>query len=678
MRVSLIWRSFLRVLWGLHVVAVGCGPLSEPASTGELASQRSLVDKQCSPPARVSDIRPGPTSAFPPITELPAMVAAQGGLYFLADDGVHGQELWRSDGTEQGTLLVKDIRQGSVSSAIQQLTPAGSGIYFTANDGTHGRELWKSDGTATGTALVEELQPGPVGPEDLGNLMVVGELLYFSTEGSTLWRTNGQAGGTVRLKDFLLPRNNEGPFMAALGDTLIFAGDDDIRGMELWKSDGTPQGTTRVRDIHAREGSGPDWLVSMNGRVLFNADDGVLGRELWITDGTTLGTTQMMDIWPGLADSAPHELVVKRDRLFFIANDGSDGPNLWTSDGSTSGTVRVTDFTAGFTGPDLTDLTVGGAQSFFRYAEPGHGSALWRSDGTDSGTYRLKDMLPELEEAHLQRMLGVGDTLYFVASDEVNGAELWKSDGTPEGTALVMDIAPGAESSFPRGLTRVGMKVFFVAWEPTAGEELWAFDICDRAPPQMTCPESLAIEATSLEGAQVSYSVSATDDLTDEPTLEYSHPPGSTFPVGITPVKVTARDEAGNASECIIPINVQDTTPPAVTCPRSLILEPTSSEGAEVRYPEVMVADQASPVQLVFEPPAGTLLPPGESTRVLLSASDNSGNTTTCRFSVTVELFDEEGKGGSSGCGCGAPAGGLGWAALLWLLVLARLSLPRK
>jgi hypothetical protein len=68
------------------------------------------------------------------------------------------------------------------------------------------------------------------------------------------------------------------------------------------------------------------------------------------------------------------------------------------------------------------------------------------------------------------------------------------------------------------------MKVFFVATDPTAGDELWAFDICDRAAPRLTCPETLAVEATSLQGAEVRYSVFATDDLTDEPVIEYSHP----------------------------------------------------------------------------------------------------------------------------------------------------------
>jgi hypothetical protein len=148
--------------------------------------------------------------------------------------------------------------------------------------------------------------------------------------------------------------------------------------------------------------------------------------------------------------------------------------------------------------------------------------------------------------------------------------------------------------------------------------------------------------------------------------------------VGITPVKVTARDEAGNASECTIRINVQDTAPPAITCPRSLFLEPTSPEGVELSYPEVKVADKASPVQLTFEPPEGTLLAPGESTRVTLTASDKSGNEAVCQFTLAVDLFDEEengGEGSSSGCGCGALSGGPGWAALLLLLALAR---PRR
>jgi ELWxxDGT repeat protein len=70
------------------------------------------------------------------------LVNLNGTVYFAANDGTDGVELWQSDGTMAGTKLVQDINPGSASSFPAWLTVLNGQILFSANDGTHGQELW--------------------------------------------------------------------------------------------------------------------------------------------------------------------------------------------------------------------------------------------------------------------------------------------------------------------------------------------------------------------------------------------------------------------------------------------------------------------------------------------------------------------------------------------------------
>lgn len=90
-----------------------------------------------------------------------------GGLFFSSDDGSHGDELWRSDGTRRGTRLARDIAPGADGSGPGGLTNVNGTLFFDADDGRHGDELWRSDGTARGTRLVSDIDPGRIGSEPL-------------------------------------------------------------------------------------------------------------------------------------------------------------------------------------------------------------------------------------------------------------------------------------------------------------------------------------------------------------------------------------------------------------------------------------------------------------------------------------------------------------------------------
>lgn len=128
-----------------------------------------------------------PAGGFPFEPSAPDFTPVGNALFFRAWDPEHGTELWKTDGTPQGTVLVWDILPGPSSSDPRDLTAAGGRLYFSARDAAHGRELWVTDGTAAGTRLVQDLFPGgsSSSPEQL---LVTGGRLYFTADDGVVGR----------------------------------------------------------------------------------------------------------------------------------------------------------------------------------------------------------------------------------------------------------------------------------------------------------------------------------------------------------------------------------------------------------------------------------------------------------------------------------------------------------
>ncbi len=552
-----------------------------------------------------------------------------------------GSELWRTDGTKGGTWLVKDINPGRPHSESGgdhagdlEIAVLDGIIYFSATDGQNGQELWRSDGSEAGTYLVKDIRPEPISSYATGSrprqFAVLGNNIYFFADddidkSGALWKTDGTEEGTVKItvgSGIVFRRVDH---LANVNGRLWFQADDGFHGLEPWISDGTPQGTRLVKDLNetpthwdpARtQASFPKnfrpflgqtliqtinslWLsdgttdgtvevpssekinikfgdASVAGaKVVFYAEDGVHGQELWAADFTLEGTSMVMDINPTAGSDGViyNTLTAVGDEVFFLSTkslyDYSDSSfTYFKSDGTAEGTVPIK-------GPKITteDGTIingifQGSLEFngklvLQYELPGmgiHRSYLflsdgsdagigeiyrgagiqhlrsvsgkmyfsdyetefvypfggpivmnsWRrvmqSDGTPEGTIELARFLIETRGDNYNNNLLSNDCdsslpregywsgpdftrsngkVYFNFCDVEHGFELWSTDGTPEGTGRVADINPsgidiyGRERIFhgdPRDLTDVDGSLFFRAYTEDEGSELWKSD----------------------------------------------------------------------------------------------------------------------------------------------------------------------------------------------------------
>jgi ELWxxDGT repeat protein len=248
-----------------------------------------------------------------------------------------GSGIWTTDGTPDGTYaIVPDLGEYIESGRAVM----GGHVFFTTRTFTATAKLWKTDGTFEGSLLVKTV------PALIDRLSAAGRNLFFTAAGQ-LWVSDGTEAGTHSLP----ATPAQGP-LAAIGDSVVFAAGDATTGTELWVSDGTPAGTHLVSDLYpGTPGSSPVELTSAAGVVYFSAIHDLFGAEPWATDGTAAGTKLVADIDPGLPGSGPQRFVQAGDRIFFGAATATTGYELWalplTTPRLNVGDIRVAEGDAG-------------------------------------------------------------------------------------------------------------------------------------------------------------------------------------------------------------------------------------------------------------------------------------------------------------------------------------------
>jgi len=381
-----------------------------------------------------------------------------GRLVFGAHDGPHGLELWSTDGTAQGTRLLKEICPGACH-GLGSLWLAHRGrLYFSGNDGVHGWEPWVTDGTAAGTRLLRDICPGDCSSATGDTPVALGDRLLWSASeddgrNAGLWITDGTEAGTDRVSDVILPFSFR--LSTVLGGRLLFTARDDAHGTELWITDGTDAGTSLVRDIADADlgGSDPTSLRAFGDLAVFLADDGIHGFELWKSDGTEAGTALVADLVPGEEPVGQPVLgwtEVAGGKLFFVKSD-----RLWRTDGTEAGTLALT-------GEHVSlccsrQVRAVGDKVFFPVYDGEY--RLWVSDGTAAGTRPVGDT----GDGSIQDLVEFQGKLYFTLRSDF--WELWRSDGTDAGTVRVEELGPlpsaGVSSGTPHLTVHAGSLWYF-------------------------------------------------------------------------------------------------------------------------------------------------------------------------------------------------------------------------
>lgn len=450
----------------------------------------------------------------------PALFVEMGGvLYFTGDDGIHGWELWRSDGTVSGTYMVKDVREEECTTATDPVT--GEETVNCVNYGSMYVQCWP--GYAT-NCFYPELVAGE------NKVFFTGFDSNSNSNFAHVYVSDGTEEGTSRIRDqwigwdynhpdsdfdysgpsnlMVIPDDGFNPdrllytiIQAICIDNYCNSGFDPASGEELWMTDGTDSGTFMLINLVPEDkswnngdyccmddkGGIPRDIIMKGSTIWFSAETVDYGRELYRYGLSALsgGLFLIKDINPGEEGSNPMYLTSGSNGAYLSADNGSSGQELYFSQGDAFSTYLVKDIWPGDNNSsEPMNLIKFDEKVIFTADDGQNGRELWITDSTESGTYMIKDI--NLNGSSSPNELIIMDgILYFMAYTEDYGRELWKSDGTEAGTVMIKDINPGNNSSFywDSGFWSGNLKVihqgelYFSADDGgTYGTEVWRSD----------------------------------------------------------------------------------------------------------------------------------------------------------------------------------------------------------
>jgi ELWxxDGT repeat protein len=451
--------------------------------------------------ALVADILPGQYGSSPV-----GLTVYDDRLFFRADDGEHGRELWSYDAATGEAVLVADINPGSGQSYPVGLTVYDGRLFFGADDGEHGHELWAYDAATDEATLINS--EGPSNPW----LTVYDGRLFFTADdgehGGELWAYDAATGEATLAADIPPGTESSDPprSLTVYDGRLFFAARGRstnggyIEG-ELWVYDAAT-GEATLADVEAdiELGSGgqrPLHLTVYDGRLFFTADDGGHGREVWAYDGATGEAALAADIRPGTGSSVPLGLTVYDGRLFFTADngftdDGEPGREVWVYNAATGEAIPVTAFGDSQVHPGLDSVYDG--RLFFTVADLRRSPSSYGLYFYDAATGEAARVGISVLDSFFADFTVYDGRLFFTTDDGGHGSELWVL------APVSVDDEPSAE---PQAFALHAPHPNPVGGSAAGGSAMLEFTLAEPAPVRLAVYDVLGREvAVAAEGTR--------------------------------------------------------------------------------------------------------------------------------------------------------------------------------
>jgi ELWxxDGT repeat protein len=425
-------------------------------------------------------------------------------LFAASNDNGLGFELWKTDGTADGTQFFKDILLGEFSSIPHDFIKTNNKAIFVAKSEENvPQSLFVSDGTIDGTFTL--LDPFEYYVDKINVYdSSFAYLLVGSLNGTFIYKTDGTLQGTQEFLQLDATKGLVGN-PVILNNSLYYILRTSDYKYELWKSDGTINGAIMLKSTDSffelNEIRATDNLVYF---WSYKSQDE--GYELWKSDGTILGTKLVKDIEPN--QYGGYSLITEswENYLFFAKNSGT-GDRLWRTDGTITGTVLIDNiqdsyqklllfngkllafcssglFNVPFNGPN--ELL---AASFFNnqlivndkiYFNSNYIEKPWVSDGTISGTHVITEITPSLDSFEIYPLGNIGGKVIWVGKNQKYGRELWISEPNGNAISFFKDLNINTHDSYPSSFAKQGDIVAFGAYTDNNGREIYTYNKNDN------------------------------------------------------------------------------------------------------------------------------------------------------------------------------------------------------